>query len=51
MPPTAGLLREEQLWGGGENDECMETNFISVFFLPRATANVCIFRKEQEEAR
>lgn len=45
MAPTAGLQREEELGGGGENDECEETNFISIFFLPWAPANVCIFRR------
>lgn len=54
MPPTAGLQRRDEEPGsmreGEENDECEETNFMSLFF-PQAPTNVCIFSREEEEAR
>lgn len=51
MPPTAGLQREEELGGGGENDECEETNFISGFFFFPELRQMFVFLEEQEEVR
>lgn len=48
-PPTAGLQREEALGGGG-NDECEETNFISVFFFLELR-QMFVFLEEREEVR